>query len=182
MTTHLDDPMQPNTITAAPAQAAPMPPVAAPRPQGAPEDAQVQATPAAQQPAPPQLAPGQAVIVVDKVKATGLALCALVMVGCVAPWATLGPISRGGMDADGPIFLGGAIVAAVLIAATRLRVVVLVLGVLLAGSGVLDASDVASRGDGVFDVSIGWGLYAVIAGGVGLAIWALVNRKAPPKA
>jgi hypothetical protein len=120
-------------------------------------------------------------------------------VGSVAPWATAsaGAFSRSvnGTDGDGVITIVLAVVMlliAVFTAGPTPRRGLLVLAGLCAvgaaGIGIYDAvnvNDAAQRAEdlsSLVDASVGWGLYAVIAGGVIGVIGAVVRTSELPKA
>ena len=110
---------------------------------------------------------------------TLLAMCAvLIIVGSFGPWITTGTtdphFSRSGMDFDGLLTLvGGALL--VLFVFLRRYIGAIVIGAVVTICGVLNHRDL--EGDTLFHDgksitgSIGWGLYAVLAGGIGALIF-----------
>jgi hypothetical protein len=107
---------------------------------------------------------------------------ALAVIGSIGPWATLGIFSKAGTDGDGVISLVAASVGiiAALVAWQGSRVVIGILGVVVAAVGIIDIGDVSSSGAELFGQeikpSVGWGLWLVTIGGVAAAVCAMARN------
>jgi hypothetical protein len=98
----------------------------------------------------------------------GLVLC---IIGSLAPWATSPINSAAGIDGDGKITIGIAILALILLVVRDSAPTLATLSLILIGFGVFEAihihdkvSQVTLFGQQVDHV--GWGVYLIIAGGV----------------
>jgi hypothetical protein len=112
---------------------------------------------------------------------------AIVILGSVGPWKTVGPVGESGMDGKGVITLVLGI-ALVVLAALSLRtwdtlraVGALLLAAACAAVGAYEWLDVAGEEQGFFrpQVEAGWGvILTTIAGGAGAAaaIWSFLAR------
>ena len=114
--------------------------------------------------------------------AVGLVGAVLVVIGSIGPWGTVASSSVGGLDGDGWItlvlaVLAGALYAGVFTPARVARVVRWVplpfalLALLVATIDVVDISSTSSEfsdqfSDDVFTLSVGWGLWLVLAGSI----------------
>ncbi|MEA2169731.1 MAG: hypothetical protein QOF76_3031 [Solirubrobacteraceae bacterium] len=104
------------------------------------------------------------------------AAVAIAVVGSIGPWATVPGYSKGGLDGDGSIVLGLAIVAAIFVGVARLRgrapsrVALAICGLLIAAIGIIDIDDVNSKGP-----TVGWGLWVTLVGGIAIVLAVLVR-------
>jgi len=111
------------------------------------------------------------------------AAVAILVVGSIGPWATIGSFTKNGLDGDGIITLVLALVAGltVLVSLARSRpssrVVLGICGVLALATTVIDVIDVSGTEAGSVSASVGWGLWLALAGAV-LLLAAVVARLA----
>lgn len=124
--------------------------------------------------------------VAQRVYALPSAGAALVAIGAFGPWATILGFSKAGTDGDGVITLVLALAAAALVGlAIRRgrapsRVGVGVCAVLITAIAVMDVADVQDTDVGSFlggsiDVSVGWGLWLTLCGGIALLVAAVLQ-------
>lgn len=126
----------------------------------------------------------------------------MVVIGSFLPWATvsadtLGTVSFNGMNGDGlvTLILGGLIAVIALVAHSRARSgtgqtwLMLLSALAIAIIGFYDFANISSIADqaesGLTDAAVGVGLYAVVAGGIGLVFAGMVvlrTRPDPPPA
>jgi len=144
-----------------------------PEPQSVASVATAQATTPAATPSTPTLVSDHVSLAI-----LGLAVCALVLVGSLGPWATAAGQSVNGTadGADGVITLvcavlaAGTVLATAYLAAGLPRIIAqwatVVLGLAVTVTGIIDVSDVNSSGF----VSAGWGLWLVVLAGVVLVV------------
>src|SRR4051794_33541752 len=133
-------------------------------------------------PPPPPPAPtvGNAVSALSVQAALALLGGIIMVAGSLGPWATAGFISISGTQGDGKITLvagAAAIIFTVLMSAHKggaLSAAMAVLAALVGGgAGVVDLKNVQNKLQGLGVGSVGWGLYAVIAGAGLVAIGTL---------
>lgn len=112
----------------------------------------------------------------------GIASCALVALGSIGTWATVGPISLSGTSGgrDGTVTLVMAIVALLPVLRRRWHGAAAILGLLILGIGTYDMVDIGNMGDdALLAPSVGWGLVLVNGAAVSLVVWALIDRARP---
>jgi hypothetical protein len=135
-------------------------------------------------PPPPPPAPPTTAVSAASVQAALALLGGIIMVaGSLGPWATAGFISVSGTQGDGKITLVAGAVAlifTVLMSTNKggaLSAAVAVLAALVGGgAGVVDLKHVQGTLQGLGGVgSVGWGLYAVIAGAALVAVGILLS-------
>ena len=127
--------------------------------------------------------------------AIGLVGAVLVVIGSIGPWATVANSSVGGLDGDGWItlvlaLLAGGFAAAVFAPASVARItrwLVLpwtLLALLVAVIDIVDISSTSSEfsnqlSDDIFTLSVGWGLWLVLAGSIIALVAAVALMFAP---
>jgi hypothetical protein len=116
----------------------------------------------------------------------GLVLC---VIGSLAPWATSPINAAAGIDGDGKITIGIAILALILLVVRDSAPTLATLSLILLGFGIFEAihihdkvSQVTLFGQQVDHV--GWGVYLIIAGGVlaFLGSWQAARTATPTRA
>ena len=115
----------------------------------------------------------------------------LATVGSLGPWAELGPLTIGGLDADDGLItivlaiLAGGLIGARLLGSRRLSLIVSSIAFdIIAVAGIVDWADVSRMGGAEqvgIEVSVGWGLMLVTVAGIGgavlsVAAWSLDRR------
>jgi len=109
---------------------------------------------------------------------------AAIVAGSLGPWATVGPFSVSGTSRDdGLIALCAGLVAVVAVAVPRIPAfVALAAAVVAAGIAVYYLAAIFAIDDTLLgSVRPGWGLVVVLAGGVSLAVWTLLQEAARPR-
>jgi Protein of unknown function (DUF2510) len=118
-----------------------------------------------------------------------LAASVAVGIGSVGPWATNALVTAGGLDGDGWITLVMAAISAVALYQAytsnpfQINLAPVIAGLVAAGLGIYDAVQIEDAGDtrlfgeAVDVANVGWGLYLVIAGGIGMAVLGWMLRR-----
>ncbi|MEA2123723.1 MAG: hypothetical protein QOI80_505 [Solirubrobacteraceae bacterium] len=122
-------------------------------------------------------APSQSALAVP---AAGIAL---LVVGSFGTWVKIGPATGDGLSRDGVITLILAILAAVFLAFAGLRrrapsrIALGICAVLALATSIYDVIDVSGSDVGVFEATVGWGLWVCLVGSVVLAAGVTVARR-----
>ncbi|MEG9224429.1 hypothetical protein [Aeromicrobium sp. Sec7.5] len=125
----------------------------------------------------------------------GLIGAVLVVIGSIGPWATVAGSSVGGLDGDGWItlvlaLLAGGFCAAVFAPASVARIMRwfvlpwVLIALLVAVIDIVDISSTSSEfsnqfSDDIFTLSVGWGLWLVLAGSIVALVAAVALMIAP---
>jgi hypothetical protein len=117
----------------------------------------------------------------------------LIVVGSVGTWVTFTGVAievaggtKGGLDGDGVITLGLAIIAAILLFIAQRRgkkpniIALGITALLVVVIAIIDIMDVGDTDFGaIADASVGWGLWMVLVGGILLIATVVIARRAP---
>ncbi|MEV4423717.1 hypothetical protein AB0L40_27690 [Patulibacter sp. NPDC049589] len=101
----------------------------------------------------------------------GLVSAVAVVVGSIGPWATWGPVTVWGLDADGVITLVLGLLAVAGVVTRRFPIALVVVAAVTTLIGIADTVDVSS-GNAFFDPSPGWGVILTALGGTSLTAFA----------
>jgi hypothetical protein len=113
----------------------------------------------------------------------GLASSALVIVGSIGPWVSLGMIHASGTDStDGIVTLILGLICGLLVITGKTPVIATITGVVALAIGIYNANDISGRGNGIVDPSVGWGLWVLIVGAISMLVWGLVIGRRETKA
>jgi hypothetical protein len=169
-------PVRPASSVAAPQAAAPQV-AAAPVQRAVPAPAPTPSPGPAEKPGP--AATVSATITLDRRTVVGLGIVAATVVGCMAPWVSLGILSSSGLDLGGDalIALAAGVLGGVLLVGGRSRIVIGVLGAVLIAIAVLDGIDIGNRGNEFLSPSVGWGLYLIGLVGATLVLSSLMRMR-----
>jgi hypothetical protein len=113
-----------------------------------------------------------------------VALGSAILLGLAAflPWGTaLGLISISGMEGDGKITIGIAVIAIVLLLIKKVPVwIVTILGILATVIGVVDYSSMSDVTNEI-SASVGIGIYLTVAAGAGMIVGTIMEMVASKK-
>lgn len=102
---------------------------------------------------------------------------ALIAIGSLGTWASLGIITVSGADNDGMLTLGLAAAAAASLATDRWRPVIPVAAILTLAIGIYDASEIAGTEVLGTSFDVGWGLVLVNLAAASLLVWTIADRR-----
>lgn len=113
----------------------------------------------------------------NRSKKVGIVAGAASVIGSFLPWASVGPFSVNGTSGDGAITLVmGLIAVGFAFRLPKFSKVILVLGALVALTGIYDIANISSNDDNVFSASIGVGLIVTTIGGLALVAAFFLSR------
>lgn len=106
---------------------------------------------------------------------------ALLAAGSAGPWVKVAFLTKDGLEGDGVITLTLAAVVAVLVIVAGLRgrtpsrLALAACAILALAICFIDILDARDAGIGAIEASVGWGLWLALAGGLVLAVGAVVR-------